>query len=154
MISLWRIVKQEYAGIAFTGDGTVLFSGRWNNPGIKVVYAAASLSLAALENLVHLQSEGGGIKFVSFKVAIPAWVKISEVSAGQIPKDWRACPASESTRLIGTKWAKKNETLLLRVPSVVIPSEFDYLINPLHRDFASLKISAPEPFSFDQRLWK
>jgi len=154
VISVWRIVKAKYASTAFTGESAALYPGRWNNPGTRVVYAAASLSLAALENFIHLQSEGRVIKFVSFKVDIPAGIKAGEVGAPHLPKDWRACSPSVGTKLIGTNWAKKNETLLLRVPSVVIPSESDYLINPLHRDFASLKISAPDPFSFDQRMWK
>lgn len=154
MISIWRIVKEKYAGTAFTGESAVRVAGRWHRAGIKVIYAAASLSLAALENLVHLQGEGRGIKFASFKVDIPAGIKINAVGVTQLPKDWRACPASDSTMDIGTKWVQKNDSLLLRVPSVIIPSEFDYLINPLHRDFASLKLSPPTPFSFDQRLWK
>jgi RES domain-containing protein len=154
VISVWRIVKQKYAAAAFTGESTVRVAGRWNNAGVKVVYAAASLSLAALENFVHLQNEGQGIQFVYFKVDIPAGTRISAVGAAQLPKDWRACPAADSTRLIGTEWAQKNDSLLLRVPSVVVPSESDYLINPLHHDFHSLKISPPEPFAFDQRMWK
>ena len=154
MTSVWRILKADYAAAAFTGDSAALYPGRWNGDGVKMVYAAGSLSLAALELFVHLQGDGMKIKFVCFKVAIPGRIKIGEVGHGRLPRGWRTYPAPESTQQIGTDWAKKKDSLLLRVPSVIIPAEHDYLINPLHPDFSSLKISDPVPFSFDPRMWK
>lgn len=154
MISVWRILKEKYAGTSFTGDSAALYPGRWNGDGVKMVYTAGSLSLSALELFVHLQNDGIGIRFVCFEVGIPGRVKIGELGAGSLPKDWRSCPAPESTQLIGTNWANSKDSLILKVPSVIIPSEYDYLINPLHPDFSLLKISDPILFSFDQRMWK
>ncbi len=154
MISVWRILKEKYAGTPFTGESAALYPGRWNSDGVKMVYAAGSLSLSALELFVHLQNDGMGIRLVYFKVDIPGKIKIVEIGTGAVPKDWRNCPAPESTQVIGTNWVNRKDSLILKVPSVIIPSEHDYLINPLHPDFSSLKIPDPIAFFFDPRMWK
>ena len=154
MISVWRLSKGKYAGTPFTGESAALYPGRWNSDGVKMVYAAGSLSLSALELFVNLQNDGMGISLVYFKVDIPGKIKIVEVGAGGLPRDWRRCPAPESTQSFGSNWADRKDSLILKVPTVVIPTEHDYLINPLHPDLSSLKISNPVPFSFDPRIWK
>jgi len=154
VISIWRIDKKRHAASTFSGEGTALYGGRWNPQGVRVVYASQTLALAALEKLVHLEGVAGGISFVSFKIDVPVGVKIKHADLSQLPKNWRSVPAPTSTQDMGLNWAQKNESVLLRVPSTIIPSEYDYLINPLHSDFNSLKISKPSPFSFDPRLWK
>lgn len=154
MTSVWRIVKERHADSAFSGDSSALYPGRWNNSGVKVIYLSGSLSLATLEILVHVQQDGAKIKFVCFRVDIPERIKIDRVEASHLPKNWRSCPAAESTRLLGSKWAKANDSVLLMVPSIIIPSEYNCLINPLHKYFSSLKISSPSPFLFDPRMWK
>ena len=154
MIAIWRIDKNRHAASTFSGEGAALYGGRWNPQGGRVVYASQTLALAALEKFVHLDGVAGGISFVSFRIDAPEGVKIKQVELSQLPKNWRSVPAPAATREIGLNWAQKNESALLRVPSTIIPSEYDYLINPLHSDFNSLKISAPSPFSFDPRLWK
>jgi len=152
VIFIWRIDKKRNSGITFSGEGAALYAGRWNPKGVRVVYAAQTLALAALEKFVHLQGAADAISFVSFKIDVPESVKIAHLS--QLPKSWRGVPASTSTQDIGLNWVQKNETAILRVPSTIIPSEYDYLINPLHTDFNSLKIYKPLPFSFDPRMWK
>jgi RES domain-containing protein len=154
VISVWRIVKEEYARAAFDGNGAAMVSGRWNSRGVKMVYAAGSLSLAALELFVHLERNARDMKFVYIRADVPGHVKIGEVRPGGLPKDWRSYPAPESTRRIGDGWIKKGETLLFKVPSVIVPSESDYLIDPDHHDFKSVRFNAPEPFFFDQRMWR
>lgn len=154
MISVWRIDKKKNSEITFSGEGASLYAGRWNPKGVRVVYAAQTLALAALEKFVHLQGAAGAISFVNFKIDVPESVEIKHLDLSQLPKNWRSVPAPTSTQDIGLIWAQKNETAILRVPSTIIPSEYDYLINPLHTDFASLKISKPLPFSFDPRMWK
>jgi RES domain-containing protein len=147
-------LKEKYASTPFSGDSAALYPGRWNSDGVKLIYTAGSLSLSALELFVHLQNDGLGIKFVYVKVEIPERIKIVEVGTGSLPKDWRSCPAPESTQLFGANWANSKDSLILKVPSVVIPSEHDYLINPLHPDYSFLKIPDPITFSFDPRMWK
>jgi len=154
VISIWRIDKKRHSASTFSGEGAALYGGRWNPQGVRVVYASQTLALAVLEKFVHLEGVAGGISFVSFKIDVPGSVKIKHLDVANLPKNWRNVPAPAATQEIGLNWSQKNESVILRVPSTIIPSEYDYLINPLHPDFESLKISKPAPFAFDSRLWK
>jgi RES domain-containing protein len=75
---------------------------------------------------------------------------VEDVAA--LPEDWRRYPAPPQLQLIGDNWAKSESSAVLRVPSAIIEKDVNYLLNPAHRDFAKIKISAPEPFSLDLRL--
>jgi RES domain-containing protein len=72
--------------------------------------------------------------------------------ADPLPEDWRRLPAPSSTRELGSRWVTDSRSVVLRVPSIVVDGEFNYLLNPRHPDFARLKIGEPRPFSFDPRL--
>jgi len=151
--AVWRIEKEKYAREAFSGDGAFFFGGRWNQAGTRIIYASQTLALAALEKFVHLQADCGAMRFVCFKIKIPAGVKIKTLESASLPAGWRKSPATDATKDLGTRWAQKMESALLRVPSVIIPPEFDYLINPRHPDYRLLKIGKPADFSFDPRMW-
>ena len=98
---VWRLTKERLAGEAFTGEGAKRFGGRWNNEGTAVVYTSESLSLAALEQFVHLGSDGLIIPFVYFKVSIPSSVKIINLKNEDLPTDWRSEPPANSTMNLG-----------------------------------------------------
>lgn len=119
-----------------------------------MVYTSSSLSLAALEKFVHLGAESWGIGFVSYEIEIPASVKIMEWKRAEMPRDWRAQPAPRSTQKIGDDWIAGQHGAVLIVPSVVTPSESNCLLNPAHPDFGKIKISPPQAYSFDPRMWK
>lgn len=146
----WRIVKEKHAATAFDGEGAWRYGGRWNSRGTRLVYTSATLSLAALESLVHLNPP------VAFKyVAIPidfddAFVEV--VAAAGLPSDWTEEPPPPSTAKIGDLWVKESRSAVLELPSVIIPGEPNYLINPAHSDFKKIAIGKPEPLSFDRRL--
>lgn len=146
----WRIVKEKHAATAFDGEGAWRYGGRWNSRGTRLVYTSATLSLAALESLVHLNPP------VAFKyVAIPidfddAFVEV--VAAAGLPSDWTEEPPPPSTAKIGDLWVKESRSAVLELPSVIIPGEPNYLINPAHSDFKKITVGKPEPFSFDRRL--
>lgn len=146
----WRIVKQSRATAAFDGEGAWLFGGRWNSPGIRIVYTSASLSLAALETLVHLNPA------ITFKfVAIPVEfddAQVEIVSVASLAADWTEEPPPPSTQQIGDQWARESRSAVLAVPSVIVPSEINYLFNPVHPDFPKITIGKPAPFPFDRRL--
>ena len=146
----WRIVKARHATTAFTGEGARLNGGRWNSPGERVVYASATKSLAALETLVHL------IPPVTFKyVAIPIEFEESLIEAirpGSLSFDWADNPPPPSAQAIGDIWVEEARSAILELPSAIVPSESNYLLNPLHPDFHQIVIGKPEIFSFDGRL--
>ena len=154
MTEVWRLVKKRHIHDAFTGEGSRVVSGRWHHRGIPVVYTSQTLSLAALELFVNLGTEGTLITFASFRVVIPDDVIVEEITTDSLPKDWRHVRAPDSTRDMGTMWVKRGSSAVLRVPSVIIPVEYNYVLNPLHGDFTKIKIGSPEPFSFDPRMWK
>ena len=154
MIEAWRLDKTKHKKEAFTGEGARRVSGRWQHQGIPVVYVSESLALAVLEKFVHLGFDASHIKFVYFKIVIPDGVPIEKLRTDDLPVDWTAEPPRNSTKDIGTHWARKGETAVLRVPSVLVPKSWNYLLNPAHRDFAKIRISNPMPFIFDPRMWK
>jgi RES domain-containing protein len=88
------------------------------------------------------------------RVNVPTEVKIEYVELAQLPPDWRNIPAPAVLATMGDNWFRSGSTAILAVPSVVIPLEFNYLINPSHPDFARLTVEFPQPFELDPRLWK
>ncbi len=154
MTAAFRLVKKRYAREAFDGEGARLFGGRWNHRGTGVVYLSGSLSLAALEQFIHLGREGLSLSFVYFEILIPDGVSLSKINPGDLPGDWRSEPPSHTTMDIGTGWIRSGGSVLLQVPSAVIPVECNYLLNTAHPDMKLVKIGRSVPFAFDPRMWK
>ncbi len=116
-----------------------------------MVYTAASLSLAALEILVHAGSDATLQKYLYIPVSFDA-AMCRQVLASDLPKDWAADPAPDSTRDLGAQWVKNSASAILVVPSVVVHLESVYLINPHHVDFPRITIGKESWFRFDPRL--
>jgi RES domain-containing protein len=151
---VWRICKAEHAATAFTGEGALLYPGRWHHAGTPVVYCSESRALAALEQLVHLHRNRLPPNFVCFSVDIPNDVGVREVHIAHLPAGGRHHPGPAELRDIGSGWVDSGETVVLQVPSAVVPGEHNHLLNPRHPDFGRLEICDPEPFAFDERLVK
>jgi len=148
----WRLVKAKHAATAFTGMGARLAGGRWNHPGEAVVYVSGALSLAALELFVHLDARS---RTALILVAIPAEIPDELISdPPKLPPTWRAQPPPTETKSLGSAWLRSGASCVLRVPSVLIPVENNYVLDPTHPDFTSITIGDPEVFSFDPRMWK
>lgn len=146
----YRIVRERFASAAFTGEGAALTGGRWNSPGIRVVYTSATTSLAALETLVHL-NPAMRFNYLLFPIEFDESL-IENLPLASLPAGWRDEPPPPSTKRLGDAWVKAARFAVLQLPSVIIPSETNYLLNTTHPDFKSITIGKPEPFSFDQRL--
>lgn len=149
---IWRLTRARYAGSAFSGEGGLHRDGRWHRRGVRVVYASESLALAVLEVLVHVDPEYLP-EHVAVLAHIPDHVAVNELTEDQLPEDWRAIPPPRACQTLGTEWVQGSASPVLRVPSVVIPREYNYLLNPLHPVFGDVILGTPEPFSFDPRLW-
>ncbi len=152
MLTVWRLTTARFAKSAFSGDGARLYGGRWNRKGIPLVYTAASQSLAMLEMLV--QDEPLRARYVMIEVRLAKAITIDRIKIEDLPSDWRDIAAREKLRAIGTEWAGTRGSAVLAVPSVVIPAEINYLLNPLHPDFRRIKIGKPQRFETDLRLIK
>ncbi len=147
---VWRIVKEKYAATAFDGEGAWRFGGRWNSRGTRVVYASATIALAALESLVHLNPPVA-FKYVAISVEFDHGI-VEPVPASDLPSDWTEEPPPPSTMELGDLWVKASRSAVLELPSAIIPAERNYLLNPAHPDFKKVTIGNPVPFSFDPRL--
>ncbi len=151
MPTAWRIVKPSRVGDAFSGEGARLYGGRWNSVGVPMVYAAESKALAALEILVHVDVG----EIMNDYLCVPVYFDarlMKRVDPRSLPDNWRAPSTSSSTRSLGDAWTADGLSVVLEAPSVIVPGESNYLINPRHPNFGKLKIDPPEPFEFDSRL--
>lgn len=149
MISAWRIVKEKYADAAFSGEGARQAGGRFNSVGVPVVYTSSSLALAQLEILVNLPTERLLSSYVAFRVRFDETL-VQPV--GDLPANWRQNPAPRSVKTVGDRWVASERSLVLRVPSAVVPAERNYLINPRHPDVDKLEIEGPFDPQIDPRL--
>jgi RES domain-containing protein len=153
-LSLWRISKRKYADTAFSGEGARRVGGRWNSRGQGMIYTSGTLSLAALEVFVHMEVEDVATMLAWIRVDVSTDVKVEYLEVVQLPSDWRNIPAPAALATMGDNWFRSGSTAILAVPSVVIPMEYNYLINPSHPDFVRLAVESPQPFELDPRIWK
>lgn len=151
---VWRICSVRYADQAFSGEGARLYGGRWNRRGTRVVYTSTTLSLAALELFVHLDTDLVPEDLVAVSAEIPLHLRVDELQAGDLPSAWRRYPAPEGLQDLGTRWLLGEQSAVLSVPSAVVPVERNFLLNPAHQDFAQILPHEPQPFRFDPRMWK
>lgn len=153
-LTAWRLVSARHAGEAFDGEGARLYGGRWNHPGIPVVYTSATLSLAALELLVHLDPDVLPDDLVAIPAHLPEGVEVERFAGSDLPEGWRGQPGSQALKDLGSAWQQAGRSLALEVPSAVIPRESNFLLNPAHPAVRLLRVGEPERFSFDPRLQK
>lgn len=149
---VFRICKARYADTAYSGAGGLEASGRWHHKGRSVVYASGTLSLAALEYLVHLGRRDTKISLVSVQATIPDDIPLMAIDKASLPRNWKAAPPIEATMALGDNWLVEARSAILKVPSVVVADEFNYLLNPRHPGFKRITVSEPAPFSFDPRF--
>ena len=154
MIRAFRIVKTRRTDTAFDGEGARRAGGRWNSRGTRVVYLAKTISLAALEILVHLDDAGLRASYSFIPISFPASCVLTpgKKDVAALPDDWADTPAPLSCARYGDKWAASNQSLILRVPSVIVPWESNFLLNPAHPDGNLVKIGEAQSFDFDPRL--
>jgi RES domain-containing protein len=148
----FRLVKARHAATALNGEGARRVGGRWNAPGVPMVYCAASLSLAVLELLAHVGPENIPSDLVTIKVEIPDDAPVKHLLPADLPGNWKQEEAKGALQALGAEWIKAGAELALIVPSVIVPSEVNVLINPSHPDAARVRVVARDPFSLDPRL--
>lgn len=145
---LYRITTKAYIH-DFSGTGAMLYGGRWNQKGNRLLYTSGTLSLAALEIIANLSPDRLGRSFFCVELDFPDDLAI--IAVDNLPENWNTYPYTADTVSIGTRFIKNNG-LCLKVPSAIIPSEDNYLLNPLHDDFHKIKFIDARPFILDKRL--
>ena len=148
---VFRIAKTPYIR-DLSGIGARLYGGRWNCPGIAVIYTSESRSLAALEYLVHMSQAYAPIDLSIVTYEIPDDIIPEEIAPSALPKNWRSYPPSSELADLGKEWLLSKFSLLLRVPSAIVEQEYNILISPAHSDSSCVLIAEVENYTFDERL--
>lgn len=153
MIEAFRIVRAEFERELWTGVGGLHVDGRWHSRGRRIIYTAQSLSLAQLEVLVHIADRRQMPSLVCSTVLIPGEVRVGSVEPDELPAGWRLfSPYSATTQRIGARWLMEGKSAVLKVPSAISEREWNYLLNPAHRDFEQLRLTPPMAFAMDPRV--
>jgi RES domain-containing protein len=157
LIEAFRICKELNPAKAFSGQGAKDWGGRWNSRGVAVVYAAAHRSLSILEVLVHVKGGGGTgrgaisapfhIYPISFESAL-----LEEFPISSLPAGWNSEPPTAASQSLGDSWVLAARNPVLAVPSVIVPEERNYVLNPNHPRFPEVQIGAPVMCAVDPRL--
>ena len=153
---VYRIEREKYLDTTLDGIGASLSKGfRWNSFNTKLIYTAESRALATLEIAMHLDlSEDLPLDRYYVTIEIPDGMTILEVKIEDLPDNWNAKPPTTITQTIGDDFVSYNEAAVLKVPSSIVPQEFNYLINPNHNDARKIKKVNISSMIFDSRLKK
>lgn len=149
---VFRITRRRFIRDALTGEGARRDGGRWNTRGVPMVYCADSRALAVLEILAHVDPDTAPDDLVLLEIDIPETVAVQSLIASSLPRDWRRSPAPEEIADLGDRWIRGGEAAVLSVPSAIVPAEHCILLNPMHPDFATIKVTGEEPLVLDPRL--
>ena len=149
---IYRIGNAAYAK-DLTGNGAKLNGGRWNNISVPCVYTAESRALAILEYSVNVPLSAI-LRALAMTTIDAGRAVIQELSAADLPGDWRVSPAPASVKDLGSKLLKKMEAAIIKVPSIIIPEEFNYILNPSHPDAKQFRIVGVKVFVYDIRIKK
>jgi RES domain-containing protein len=103
---------------------------------------------------VHVAPSDAPGDLVAVPADIPDGLPITHVSRHRLPSDWRRYPGPEPLAELGEEWVRRGRTAVMAVPSALIPRELNYLLNPRQADFSRIRVGRPEPFRFDDRMWK
>lgn len=151
MITVYRISSCNHVR-DLSGEGAFLYGGRWNNPGTRLLYTAESSALAMLEALAHITMLPLPSAYCMIRLSIPD--DIASLDVVQLPANWKQQPPPDELRQWGDAFIREGRYLALKVPSVLVPDNFNFLINPKHELFARVKQVAVTNIYFDQRLFK
>ncbi|EIP97566.1 hypothetical protein OpiT1DRAFT_02010 [Opitutaceae bacterium TAV1] len=152
-LHFWRVEKKIFAASAKTGEGARSAGGRWNSPGLPAIYCGQTLALSVMEILVHaITPEERADPRVWFKLSVPR-AACRTLSLKRLPPGWNQPAIHPATVAIGDQWLRSRVSVALRVPSAVIPGEWNCILNPAHPAFKRLvRWSKPEPLKIDRRL--
>jgi RES domain-containing protein len=152
-MQIWRICRAKFAAEAFSGSGARRFGGRWNSPGVPMVYSSSSLALAAMELFVHLEPNQQPDDLVAIAATLPKGEPAQRLEPKGLPRGWWK-DDFEPLRAIGDKWIREKGALAIEVPSAALRTEWNVLVNPLHPAMPEIKIKEPLPFRFDARMFR
>jgi len=148
---VYRLSREKYKH-SLSGKGAARYGGRWNRKGTEVIYTASSRALAMAEVLVHFSMKDVPDAFYMLTIFVPDTVPVIQINVSDLPEGWQSFPYLLDTQNIADHHFQDTRYGLVRVPSAVVRGDFNYLINPMHRDFEKIQIVEGEQFPFDERM--
>ena len=146
----WRIADRRFD--PFSPVAASLVGGRWNSPGLGVIYTSRSYAGAMLACLAHAGIGRVPRTHVAVEIAIANAVGVEQPDESGLPAAWDHSDLCVA-RAFGDAWIREMRTAVLIVPSVVARREGNVLINPRHPDFKDIAAGTPEPVVWDARLF-
>ena len=151
-MQIYRITQKEYAE-DLSGNGAQLFGGRWNSEGFFALYASSSRSLALLETLAHTPAKMLDVRvYHLITLSIPDNIVTQKLSLKTLLPGWDTPDTKSFTKRIGDLFLTNKKDLILEVPSVMMPEEINYVLNPLHEDMRQVKLVNKRRIYFDKRV--
>jgi RES domain-containing protein len=151
-MQVWRLFPARFRATAFTGIGGLYAASRWNHQGTPMVYTAKSRALAALEFFVNLEPNEAPDDLLMVEASVPGNL-VERLKVDLLPAGWRELN-NLSCRDLGSGWAARSRSVALQVPSAAVEGDWNVLLNPRHPSFAKVRIAAPRPFRYDERMFR
>ncbi len=151
---LWRLAAEtrSYPATDLSGGGAARYPGRWNEEGQPVLYTAPTIAIAVLETAAHVDTAGLPLNRFLIGIDVPesVWAAREVLGVHALPVAWSAIPAGKASVAIGAEWLRSRRSLVLEVPSVIVPEESATLVNPAHPDAGTLAATVRRPFEYDR----
>ncbi|MCB0737522.1 MAG: RES family NAD+ phosphorylase [Bacteroidetes bacterium] len=151
-MKVYRLSKSKYA-TDLSGKGAELSGGRWNSKGIPMLYTAESRALCMVEVAVHLPLNIVPADYQIITLNIPGSVEVKIIMESDLPTNWNLLAYGPATQQIGDDFIKEGKCAILKVPSAIVKGDFNFLVNPHHKNSELIKIDSVADFMFDQRLF-
>ena len=151
---LWRIATEtrKYSANDLSGMGAAKNPGRWNADAEPVVYCAETIAMAVLETAAHVDDAGLPLNRYLVEIQVPddLWSRRETLNVATLPLTWSAIPAGDASVRVGSDWLSSRRSLILTVPSVIVPEERSTLINPLHTEAAKITAKIVRLFEYNR----
>jgi RES domain-containing protein len=150
---VFRLCRKQYAS-DLSGRGSEISGGRWNGKGFAALYTSSSRALCTIEIVVHVPAGIIPKDYEMVSIEFPDDAVVKTIPSKDLPDSWNNNPITINTQRIGNTFLSEQKALVLKVPSAIVKDEWNYIINPHHKDFHQVKVLNTEPFAFDMRLFK
>jgi len=148
---LYRFCRKRQAN-DLSGTGAKLVGGRWNSPGVAMLYTSENRALALAEYWVHVHPSNLPTDVCVVEIEVPDTARIMSIPLSSLPENWRVEPPLTSLRQAGDQWVLNKQSLILEAPSAVMPLESNYILNPAHQDMARVSIISTTDYVWDRRM--
>ena len=152
-MEVFRLSQRRFAK-PLSGKGGAIKGGRWNSPGVELIYTASNRSLALAELAVQFAIGTMPRDYVMITIYVPPDISTMRITETVLPANWNTFPHGTASQAIGDKFVADNRYCAFHLPSAVTKGDYNVLINPHHAEFAKVKIIDIEDFPFDRRIFK